>query len=243
MYGLLFIYMNFEIYRFCASLYGPLVHPGLTFVWVGLGALFLAYRRSLGPLAAGILWSLLAAALVVKLASYDLPAWQLAADPLRYRDPYDFPHVAVRLLNFGLILGFMLLTFRLLRPETDLKAVALGAGWLGLALLLLYLTLETGAALHAFLPAFEKGGVTLLWAVFACTLVITGLRNRSLALRLCGLALFVVVVAKIYADLARAEAIYRVIALVTVGIVLILASFFYLKYKDRFESPKPPEAP
>lgn len=241
MYGLLFIYMNFEAYRFCRSLYGPLVHPGLTLVWVGLGAVLLAYRRPLGTVAAAILWSLLTAALLVKLMSYDMPAWQLQAGSLRYGEAYDFPTVLVRFMDFGLILAFAFATFRLLRPEPNLRAVSLGAGWLALGLLLVYLTLETGAALHAFLPAFEKGGVSLLWSAFACVLVTAGLRNRSLALRLSGLALFIVVVLKIHTDLAHAEALYRVIALITVGVILILASFLYLKYKDRFESRNPPE--
>ncbi len=234
-YGILFLYMNFEVYRFCSTLYRPLVHPGLTLVWVGLGALLLAYRRPLGPVAAAILWTLLAAALIGKLMIYDLPAWQIGTGFL-YGDLYDAPHVLVRFLNFGLLMAFALVTFRLLRPETGLAAVSLAAGWLAILLLLAYLTLETSSALHAFLPAFEKGGVTVLWTVFACSLVIAGLRNRARALRWFGLALFIVVVVKIFNDLARAEAIYRVIALLSVGVILILASFFYLKYKDRFES-------
>lgn len=236
MYGLLFLYMNFEMVRFCTSLYNPLVHPGLTLVWVGLGAVILAYRRSLGPVASALLWSVLAVALLVKLVSYDLPAWELSLAPLRYGASYDLPSVLVRLLNFGLILGFATVTFRLLRPEADLRLVSLGAGWLALALLLAYLTLETGAALTRFLPAFQKAGISMLWSAYACALVIAGLRNRSRALRLCGLALFAVVVLKIHSDLAHAEALYRIVALVAVGVVLILASFFYLKYKERFES-------
>lgn len=229
-YGLLFLYLNLEVVRFCASLYPPLVHPGRTLVWISLGAVFLFYRKALGKDGLAVLWSLLLLAVFIKLVVVDMQAWEARLAPIRYGIPYTPVHALIRLLDFGMMIGFAGVTFRLLRPQSDLRALALGAGWLALALLLLYLTLELGALLHAFLPAFHGGGISLLWAVFAFALVFAGLRNRTLPLRLAGLALFIVVLGKIgFSDLAHLEAIYRVIALIALGVVLLLASYLYIK--------------
>ncbi len=237
MYGMLFLYLNLEMHKCFSCLYEPLVRPGLTLVWAGLGFVLLAYRRALGAVILGALWGLLTVAILVKLLSYDFPAWQPDLDPFRYGVPYRPGYVLVRLLDFGLIIGFALTTFRLLRPAEDTRPIGLSAGWLTLAVLLVYLTLELGAALHAFLPKFHGGGISLLWAAYAFAVLLGGMRNKVLSLRLVGLALFAVVVWKIFlVDLSRLEAIYRVIAFMALGVVLLLASFLYLKNKDRFSS-------
>lgn len=236
-FTLLFLYLNCEVYRFCSALYKPLLHPGLTLVWIALGGVILAYRRSLGGLSTALLACLLTAAVLVKLAAYDLPAWDPQLDPFHYAIPYTPGFVLIRLIDFGLIIGFAVVLFRLMLPESDLHHLGLCAGWLALVLLLVYLTLELGAALHAFVPAFHRGGISLLWAVFAFALLFEGMRNRLRSLRLAGLALFAVVVWKIFfVDLRHLEAVYRIIAFIVFGVVLLLASFLYLKNKDWFEN-------
>jgi uncharacterized membrane protein len=236
-FAVLFLYLNCEVYRFCTVLYRPLLHPGLTLVWIGLGAVILAFRRSLGSLPTALLAGLLTLAVLVKLTAYDLPAWHPQLDPFHYAIPYSPGFVFIRLFDFGLIAGFAVVMFRLLKPDSDLRHLGLSAGWLALALLLGYLTLELGAALYAFLPAFHRGGISLLWASFAFAVLFGGIRNRVLSLRLAGLALFAVVVWKIFfVDLRHLEAIYRIIAFIVFGVVLMLASFLYLKNKDLFET-------
>jgi uncharacterized membrane protein len=238
MYGLLFIYLNLEITKCFSCLYKPMVGPGLTLVWVGLGFLILAHRRPLGAALLGGLWGLVTLAVLVKLFTYDYPAWPDLA-PFREVVPYRPDLALVRLLDFGLVIGFAYTTFRLLGHAEDKRPIGLAAGWLTLAVLLTYLTLELGAALHAFLPLFQGGGISLLWAVFAFAILLGGLIYKSLSLRLVGLGLFAVVVWKIFfVDLSRLHAIYRVIAFMVLGIVLLLASFLYLKNKDRFENLK-----
>ena len=236
MYGILFLYLNLELHKCFSCLYAPLVRPGLTLVWVGLGFLLLAYRRSLGPVLLGSLWGLMTLAVLVKLLAYDFPAWAPSLAPFHYGAPYQPGYVLVRLLDFGLILGFAFTSFRLLRPAKDVRLIGLAAGWLTLAVLLAYLTLELGSALNAFLPAFHGGGISLLWALFAFALLLGGLINKAVSLRLAGLALFAVVVWKIFfVDLSHLQAIHRVIAFMVLGIVLLLASFLYLKNNPQRE--------
>ena len=115
---------------------------------------------------------------------------------------------------------------------------------LGLALLqfLLYLTLEANVIATVFLHAFRHGVVTLVWTVFALALLFTGIRAGGRWLRWCGLLLFALAVVKLLVfDLIGLETLYRIIAFISVGVLLVLGSFVYLKYRNRFETPPEPE--
>ena len=55
-------------------------------------------------------------------------------------------------------------------------------------------------------------------------------------MRLAGLALFALVTFKVFfRDLARLDQFYRIIAFIVLGIVVLLASVLYLKYREQFE--------
>ena len=116
---------------------------------------------------------------------------------------------------------------------------------LGLVLLqiLLYLTLESNVIARVYLPAFRHGIVTVVWTVFALGLLVAGIRASGRWLRWCGLMLFGLAVVKLLLfDLVGLGTLYRIIAFITVGVLLVLGSFVYLKYKNRFEtSPEPEE--
>ena len=70
--------------------------------------------------------------------------------------------------------------------------------------------------------------VSLLWTVYACALVVSGVRLKSPLLRWQGLALFGVTTAKVFlADLSELAGFYRVMSAIVLGVVLLIVSFFY----------------
>jgi uncharacterized membrane protein len=147
----------------------------------------------------------------------------------------------MRLLDAGLVMGFLAWAFAALPAEGEAAFVRRGAGIAGLTLLFAYLTLELNTATAHFVPAFRSGAVSLLWAAFALSFVISGIRGGTRGLRYAGLVLFAVVVWKIFfVDLARLGQIYRIAAFIVLGAVLLCGSFVYLKYRQRFTSEPPP---
>jgi len=75
--------------------------------------------------------------------------------------------------------------------------------------------------------------LSLLWVIYAFVMVATGMYRKFRALRLMGLALFGVAILKIFLlDLSQLDRAYRIISFLTLGVVLIIASFFYQKHKN-----------
>ena len=106
-----------------------------------------------------------------------------------------------------------------------------------LAMLLLYTTLEINTLLEAFVPGLRGGGISVYWGLFALSLVSVGLVKRVRPLRMVGLAMFTLVAGKVFlSDLAQLDPVYRIIAFILLGIVLIAGAFAYLKFEDRFNT-------
>jgi len=122
------------------------------------------------------------------------------------------------------------LAWQMWRRLDAVRGWALAAGYTALALLFMHLTFETGTFFGRYLPGFRGGAVSVCWALYAFGLIMSGLRWRVRALRYLGLALFVVVVAKVFmVDLDYLQSVYRIAAFGVLGVVLLLAAFVYLK--------------
>jgi uncharacterized membrane protein len=127
---------------------------------------------------------------------------------------------------------------RALHPKA--RALARGAA----VLVLLYLAsalvvtpFESGDAVDsALLTAHQQGQMVLsvFWAlVGVCTLVL-GLRKDLAVLRLAGLALLGVTVAKVFLfDLATLTSVYRVVSFVGLGVLLLAGAFIWQRLRPR----------
>jgi len=243
--GLLFIVLQLELYRSFGYLYPPLQLPVLTLVWLAMGWLLLL--RYLATARAGLLsvFCVLLIGLAVKLLLFDLPSWGLSlgriADgddvlTLRYSDGYSLQWVLMRLLDFAAIIGFLLFAFRRLAGADE--AAGNIREWLGgvaLLLLFMFLSLEVNSMLYQYVPGLRSGGVSILWSVFALTLVYNGIKRRISILRLLGLALFALVAWKVFfIDLARLEQLYRILAFIVLGMLALGGAFFYMRYQQSF---------
>ncbi|MDZ4199530.1 MAG: DUF2339 domain-containing protein [Kiritimatiellia bacterium] len=233
--AVLFFYLSAESYDLFTVLSRPLRLPVLTLVWAGFGGYLLLRRESLGRRTLiGLFWGALIVLSIKWLV--DMGSWVPHFQFLAYRAAERTSvRALIRLLDVAAVLAFFIGGWKLLRGDSERHA-GRASGWLALALGLLYLTFETGTGLTRFLPGFRAGGISLLWGLYALGLVGGGIRYASRPLRLVGLALFSVTLVKIFfSDLDGLSTVFRFIAFIALGIVLLFASFLYMRFKGRVE--------
>ena len=102
-------------------------------------------------------------------------------------------------------------------------------------MLFVFLTLELNTYLYHYVPGFRSGGISILWSVFSLGLVLAGIWKNLAPLRLVGLGLFAVVAWKVFfVDLKSLDQMYRIIAFLLLGVLILSGSFVYLKYRHAF---------
>lgn len=230
--GMLFFALHLELNRSFGFFYPPLRLPILSMLWIGMCVFLLCqYRLRLSD---GLL-SLLAffvVGLVLKLSFFDLVAWHVS--PLmRYAgDGYSFLDGTMRLLDFGAIIVFLTCCCRLLTGNDNARSVGRFFGVGAVALLFVFSSLEVNTFLYHYVPGFRAGGVSILWSIFALSLIVAGIWKDARLVRYVGLALFAIVAWKVlFSDLARLDQLYRIIAFIILGCLVLSGSFVYLKYR------------
>ena len=238
-FAMLFVYMHLELNRTIGEVFPLLRLPMLTLLWLSVCLLLLLeFARTASRIVLGFLGAFVVAVLM-KLVIFDLPAW--AASPrFLYEKAYVFGDAAFRLLDFGAIILFFAFGTRLLqRQATSDPQIARQAGTVmgitGLSMLFLYLTLELNSFLFHFVPNLQSGGITILWTAFALAFLIRGIANNIKPLRYVGLLLFVVVTWKVFfVDLSRLDQLYRIVAFIVLGGMVLFGSFLYLRSRSAF---------
>ncbi len=229
----LFYFVHQELHGLLGAFCAPLRLPALTMVWLGLGtAVLLTYRRTMSALALCGL-GVICIAVLLKFVVQDVPAWSPVWHGHHYRSSYTAATVALRLLDFAVLIAFFGALARVLG-----KARRTGAGALALAVALValwfYLTFETSSALTLWLPRMRAGGVSIVWALYALGLLIAGIQRGARGLRYPGLALFAIVMIKVFFfDLDHLDQLYRIIAFVVLGLLFLSGSLLYLKFQKK----------
>ena len=232
--GMLFIYLHFEMDRTVGLLFAPLRLPLLTLLWLAMCVYLLYEYLVVRSQVLLVVLTVFVVAVVFKLFFFDLVAWQIGY-PLLYGPDFSFGESALRLLDFGAVIGFFAAAYYLLSGRVEARTQAASFGALALVLLFLYTTLELNTFLYYRLPGLETGGVSILWSLFALGMILSGIWKNIRQLRLAGLGLFAVVTAKVFlVDLAWSEPFYRIIAFIILGLLLLSGSFIYLKYRNAF---------
>ncbi|MBN2449105.1 MAG: DUF2339 domain-containing protein [Lentisphaeria bacterium] len=229
-----FVYLHLELNRMFAVVFDPLRLPMLTALWVGLALALLAVRGGIpgGRWLDAMVW-VVVAVILLKLLCVDLDGWRFSGGSFRFGGPYSWLEAAMRVLDFGLVVAFAAGVGSMLRREGRFG----GRLYAGIALVVafVYLTIETNTVLHFYVAGLRPGGISILWSLFALGMVVGGVAGGARSLRLCGLLLFAVVGLKVFfVDLAHLTAVYRMVALVAMGIIILLGSFIYLKNAERF---------
>lgn len=95
-----------------------------------------------------------------------------------------------------------------------------------------------GTVITAFFIAeeFEKIWISVGWAITALLLTTLGFIIKQRSLRIQGILLFGFTILKVFAyDTSELDTLYRTISFMALGIILLLVSFGYNKYKDRLK--------
>ncbi len=78
-----------------------------------------------------------------------------------------------------------------------------------------------------------KLGLSILWGIYSVTLIVVGIVTRKSHLRIGAIALFAVTLVKLFFyDIADLDTISKTVIFLTLGILLLIISFLYNKYKD-----------
>lgn len=222
----------------------PLRLPVLTILWCALAGYFLwrylsvaDQQSSSGGLTRlqqfcfGAM-SVVFVIVLIKVLVIDAGAWKLR-DSFVYGIEYSLLYAGMRLIDYGVVLMVLFGASSILARRGREPIPASIFGYTGLALLFLYATLEVNSLLYWRLRDFQGGGISILWSIFAIAFIAVGIRKTVRALRYLGLVLFVVVTGKVFlVDLQDMAMIYRVVAFLVVGIILLLGSFAYI-YSDK----------
>lgn len=236
-FGMGFLYLNLEFSRTFGFLYGPLRLPMMTLLWLGMCLVLLTQvRRSSNIMLQGLL-GIFVVGTLFKFFVFDIAAWGLNDRLLYAGETYIFGDALFRLLDFGAIIAFLTLAFAWLSGSTSGKEVRLAFGWGSVAMLFIFTTLELNTFLFHFVPGLRSGGISILWTLFALSLILCGIRKNLRVLRLVGLSLFLIVAGKIFViDLARLDQLYRIVAFILLGVLVLCGSFLYLKYRGNFST-------
>lgn len=232
--GMLFLYLNFEFERSFGHFYAPVKLPMLSILWLGLAATLFITGVSNGISWVKNVFYVVTSALLLKLVVFDIPSWGFG-ETFVYELPYSLRDAIMRFIDFGAIIGFFAGGYALLSARKKEAEVAGFLGFSSLAVLFVYTTLELNTFLFAYVPQFRSGGVTILWTLFALSLLVKGIAAHIKSLRYIGLALFVIVVWKVFmVDLSQLSSLYKIVAFIVLGILTLFGSFLYLRSRDSF---------
>ena len=229
----LFLFSYFEFFQMF-SFYLPLQMPVLTLLWCGLGV-YLIYnftsRDGKVFLAVSMVIGLI---ILFKLFIFDFNTWGFA--PALHVYGPGIIDMWMRFFDYGLVFFFLMALMKATHKKDDLINFSKVFTVAGTVLLFIYVSLETNTFFYHYVPAFQAGSVSVVWALFAIAYLIIGIRKLSKGWRYSGLILFLVVVCKVFfSDLSDMEVLHRVIAFMILGILLIGGSFSYIKANKKFE--------
>jgi uncharacterized membrane protein len=232
--GMLFISLHLELYHSFGYMCPSMQMPMLTLLWIAMCVLLVhEYVTRPSPVTGGIMMFFVVG-LVIKLFCFDLARWDvLSAAP--YDGEYLFDHAAMRLIDFGAIIAFLCLAYTLLTGTVEGRSVRSIFGGAALGLLFIYASLELNTVLYCYVPGLRPGGISILWSIFALSLIGGGIWKDMRVLRFVGLGLFAVVAWKVFfVDLNRLDQIYKIVAFIALGMLVLSGSFVYLKYRHAF---------
>lgn len=200
-----FLYLHLELNRSVGYAYAPLKLPMLTLLWLGLCGLLLweaVVRNSEILLGATVVCLFV---VLFKLFGVDVPVWALS-EQLLYGGDYSYRDAALRLLDFGTVIAFFTMAYLVMSVPTRNQQAAVIFAICAMGVLFAFLTFELNTFLGHFVPGMRAGGVSILWSVFAFCWLLRGIWYNRKALRYAGLALFAIVIGKVFfRDLAELD--------------------------------------
>ncbi len=229
------MYLHIEFSRSVGYAYAPARDPVLTLLWLTFcGIVVYLWTRAEHAVVLGLAIAL-TILVIGKVLLFDVIGGWKITDNLLYAGDYSFRDATMRLIDFSAVIGFLTAVYALLVARNSPIAPRRFFAVASLVMLFIYSSLEVNSFLFHFYPGFRYGGVSILWATFALGMLLRGIGRDNRNLRYAGLILFAVVSFKVFfVDLRQLDPIYRIIAFVILGLLLLAGSFVYLKHRERF---------
>jgi uncharacterized membrane protein len=74
--------------------------------------------------------------------------------------------------------------------------------------------------------------VSVIWTLSSIALVAAGILKKFRPVRLMGITLFGITILKVFfVDLSNLQTLYRIISFILLGVILILVSYMYQRYR------------
>ena len=238
--GTLFISLHLELDQSLGYLCPPVRVPALSLLWVALCGWLLYEYLTCGAAWLGLLCVTAMSGLIGKLLCYDLLSWNFSLSGRYLLTDYSVFEASMRLVDFGVVIGFLCGAYLVLRRDQDERQIRQLLVGIALGLAFIFLTLETSTFLYIYLPGLRAGGVSIVWSLFAITLLVAGMKREIALLRHVSLTLLAIVVVKVFfVDLIQLDPIYRFVAFIVLGGLVLAASFLYLRAGEMFITNKP----
>ena len=230
------LFMTVELDGHPAILDPALHDVATTLVWLGAAAVLLGCITSDRTATLPGVAAVVLLAVTVKASTLDVEQW-------RWLTPPPPPLVNAR-FAVGLLIAGALALYAWLAPSFSLDAATrrllrAGAIAAAAAYLLWHLSAEVILAPLGFASPGEMSmarhlALSILWTAYALVVMGIGIQRREAAPRFGAMALFGVVLLKVFlVDLGRLEAGYRILSFLVLGAVLIFASFMYTRFRER----------
>lgn len=233
---LVFVFLHFETYYFGQAFYKALYLPLQTYIWLGALAFCSWKLKTTRNDVYSRLIIFLLIGLIVKLAVVDLKFWDIN-HLLIYRGSLEPMPMLIRIAGMIPLLAFLIYFRKMLVNEDNNEILMIRNlyGITGIAILFVYLTFELNFALYHMLPSFRQGGISILWGLFALTMVFRGIRKDVKILRISALVLFSIIAVKIFfIDLKGQTELVRTSVFIVLGLVMLSGAFLYIRFKDTF---------
>jgi hypothetical protein len=237
-YASLIVYVSFELFS-ASRIYAPeFVHANITLVWCAFVFHLLMMRKHLSSSALTTLTWLAGVAVVGQWFFFGwMGGDSLHLHKLCHHDPFSMLTALPRLLSTMVCMMVLIKIWDVFKGdgqnEKMIKALSLNVV---LTMGFLYLTFEAATFSDVYVPGFRPWAVSIVWICYGLSLLVSGLHFEKKQLRMVGLLLFALTIFKIFlVDLAKSDALFRLIAFALVTVVLLLAAYAYLRKQDTFK--------
>ncbi|MCK5804185.1 MAG: DUF2339 domain-containing protein, partial [Lentisphaeria bacterium] len=257
--GLLLSLITLGSFYVCMTMPLLLSREWLTASWAVQALLMLWLSRRTGSRFLQALSYVVFGIMLFRLGVFDLPrTYPWRPDRVPSVAAY-LPDMLQHILTFGIPIAALAWACRLHALPAKSATGGLGEGndiprlvpdsgavmaFLVLATLVgfIFSTCETNLFMRHFVPNLRVGAISILWALFALSWIVFGISRDFRKLRLCGLGLFAVVACKVVlVDLEGLGAVYRMVALMIMGVIILGGSFIYLRNAEKFSRGKEEE--
>lgn len=142
-------------------------------------------------------------------------------------------NLGIRYLSYAFVILALYCCYRYVRSMFTQKPFKVGLGlvlhgsllWMASAELIHWMDLLGSAESY-------KLGLSILWGVYSLLLIVLGIWKKSKPLRISAIALFGLTLVKLFFyDITELDTISKTIVFVLLGVLLLITSFLYQKYK------------